>query len=109
MGVLLAGSERKVGAVQVYDGFTDAPTDPQAKRLGPLVPAEGAELATGKLGSALQIGLKVVKPGLAVRSGIRVYYSVGEKRYSSFQPGGIVLCPADQADDECFDALYEEW
>ena len=79
LGVLLAGPNRKTGSVQVYDGFTDRPTDRAARGLGPLIPAEGARLAPGKVGSVLQIGLKVVKPGLAIRTGVRIYYSVGDE------------------------------
>lgn len=74
-----------------------------------MVPAEGARLAPGKKGSVLQIGLKVVKPGLAVRTGIRIYYSVWDEKFLSYQPGGIVNCPKGTLMDECFDAMYEVW
>jgi len=109
VGILLAGPDREVGSVQVYDGFDGSATDPAVRGLGRLVPAEGADLATGKTGSVLQIGMRVVKPGLAVRSGIRVYYSVGETRYSAFQPGGVVVCPDGRTDEQCFNALFAEW
>lgn len=109
VGVLLAGPDRKVGSIQVYDGFGDSATDPALRGLGTLVPAEGAELAPGRTGSVLQIGMRVVKPGLAVRSGVRIFYSVGDNRYSAFQPGGVVVCPEGRTDDQCFDALFQEW
>lgn len=109
LGVLLAGPDRKTGALQVYDGFTDKPTDRIARGLGPLVPAVGARLAPGKVGSVLQIGLKVLKPGLAIRTGIRIYYAVGDEKYVSYQPGGIVVCPKDTSTDECFEELYDVW
>lgn len=38
LGVLLAGPKRDTGAVQVYGGFTDQPTDPAARGLGELGP-----------------------------------------------------------------------
>lgn len=109
LGVLLAGPQRKTGSVQVYDGFTDEPTGPSVEGLGKLVPAEGARLATGKVGSVLQIGLKVVKPGIAIRTGIRIYYSVGDTQFVSYQPGGIVNCPQGTSDDACFEELYAAW
>lgn len=109
VGVLLAGPHRRVGAVQVYDGFSAHPPDPIGRQLGKLVPAEGARLAPGRVGSALQIGLKVVKPGLAVRAGVRLYYTVGDERYTAYQPGAIVNCPHEMSDDDCFDAMFEAW
>jgi hypothetical protein len=109
VGVLLAGPKRKTGSVQVYDGFSEEPTDPAVRGLGELVPAEGATLAPGKVGSVLQIGLEVVKPGLAVRTGVRIYYSVGDEQYVSFQPGGLVNCPQEMSDEACFEEMYEVW
>lgn len=101
VGVLLAGPNRQVGALQMYDGFPTQPTDPSVPELGELVPAVGARLATGKVGSVLQIGLKVVKPGLAVREGVRLYYTVGEKQFVVYQRGTVVVCPDDMTDEEC--------
>lgn len=109
LGVLLAGPHRRTGAYTNYDGFSAHPTDPIARGFGKLVPAEGARLAAGKVGSVLQIGLKIVKPGLAIRAGVRLYYSVDGKKYTAYLPGSIVVCPPGMNQDECFDAMREEW
>lgn len=109
VGVLLAGPDRRTGSVQAYPGFSAHPTYPHTRGLGKLVPAEGATLAPGEVGSVLQIGLKVLKPGLAIRSGVRLYYTVDGEKFTSYQPGAIVVCPEDRTDDECLDALEEAW
>ncbi len=110
LGILLAGPKRRTGALTAYDGFSAHPTDPIARGFGKLVPAEGARLPPGgHRDVVLQIGLKVVKPGLAVRSGVRLYYTVGGKKYMAYQQGSMVLCPDDMTSEECNDAMYKEW
>lgn len=105
VGVLLAGPHRKIGSWQLGDGFpAQIPRRFGPHPLGKLVPAEGARLAPGKVGSALQIGLKVVKPGLGIRSGVRLYYTAGEQRYTVLYPAAIANCPPSMTDDACQDA-----
>jgi len=96
VGILLAGPHRKVGSYQVIKGFP-----PQVKGLGTLVPAAGADLATGKVGSVLQIGLEVVKPGLAIRTGVRLYYTVGDEKYTVEFQAAIANCPRSMTIGRC--------
>ena len=99
VGVLLAGPHRKIGSWQVADGFPSG-----VSGLGKLVPAEGARLAPGMVGSVLQIGLQVVKPGLGIRSGVRLYYTVGGRRHTVLYPASIANCPRSMTDEACQDA-----
>ena len=52
----------------------------------------------------LQIGLQVVKPGLGIRSGVRLYYTAGGQRYTVLYPASIANCPPTMADNACQDA-----
>ena len=99
VGVLLAGPHRKIGSWQVADGFPSG-----VSGLGKLVPAEGARLAPGMVGSVLQIELQVVKPGLGIRSGVRLYYTVGGRRHTVLYPASIANCPRSMTDQACQDA-----
>ncbi|MFT3872482.1 MAG: hypothetical protein QM714_07525 [Nocardioides sp.] len=96
VGILLAGPHRKVGSYQVVSGFP-----PDVKGLGTLVSAEGADLATGKVGSLLLIGLEVVKPGLAIRTGVRLYYTVGDEKYTLEYQAAIANCPREMTIGRC--------
>ncbi len=96
VGILLAGPHRKIGSYQVIEGFP-----PAVKGLATLAPAEGADLATGKTGSVLQIGLKVVKPGLAIRTGVRLYYTVGDEKYTIEYQAAIANCPRGMSTGRC--------
>lgn len=105
VGVLLAVPERDLGSYQVAPGYP--PRHPEVEALGTLVEAEGAPLATGKVGSVMQIGIKVLDPGLLVRTGVRIYYTVDGERYTALLPGAISVCPDAMSDDECTDAFQE--
>jgi hypothetical protein len=96
VGVMIAGPNRKLGSWEVSDGFP--PTKPG---LGPLVPGIGARLAPGKVGSLLLIGLKVVKPGLGIRTGLSVFYSIGDKNYVAKYPASVANCPPSMSDMQC--------
>lgn len=104
VGVLLAGPHRKIGSWQLADGFPAQIRGHGPHPLGKLVPAEGARLAPGMVGSVLEIGLQVVKPGLAIRSGVRLYYTAGGQRYTVLLPASIANCPPTMTDEACQDA-----
>jgi hypothetical protein len=68
------------------------------------VPAHGASLPTGITGSVLVIGLKLVKPGLGIRTGVRIYYTVGGKKYTPLFDAAIANCPATMSTRACQNA-----
>lgn len=105
VGVLLAGPDRRVGTFQVSSGFP--PTHRHVKGLGELVEGEGAPLAVGEIGSVLQIGIKVLDPGLVIRTGVRIYYTVNGEKFTALLPGSIAVCPDDMTDRAC-EAEYME-
>lgn len=103
VGAKLAGDERRVGSIQVTPFWP--PTD---RRLGDLVPAEGAALPTGELGALLQLGIRITTSEFAYRTGVEVDYRVGDQTYRQVLPGAIANCGATQTLKECraeFDAL----
>lgn len=96
IGLMVAGPHRRLGSWEVSDGFP-----PHKPGLGQLMPGERAPLATGPVGTVLLIGLKVVKPGLGIRDGVRVYYTVDGHQYSVNFSAGIVNCPRSMTTDHC--------
>ena len=102
VGVMVAGPQRKLGSWEVSDGFP-----PQKAGLGKLVPGIGASLATGNVGSLLLVGLEVTKPGLAIRTGLKVFYTVDGKRYVVQYPASIANCPKAMTISQCQDAYIK--
>lgn len=102
VGVMVAGPHRRLGSWQVSDGYP-----PRKPGLGELLPVKDAPLATGIVGSLLLIGLKVVKPGLGVRTGVRVFYTVGDRRYTALLPASIANCPGGMSTDQCQEAYLK--
>lgn len=96
IGLMVAGPHRRLGSWEVSDGFP-----PDKPGLGALVPGVGALLATGRVGSVLLIGLRVVKPGLGIRGGITVYYTVGGRKFSADYSATIVNCPRRMTSGQC--------
>jgi hypothetical protein len=96
VGVMVAGPHRRLGSWQVSDGFP-----PHKAGLGELIPAKNAPLATGIVGSVLLIGLKIVKPGLGIRTGVRVFYTIGDRKYTALLPAAIANCPGRMSTDQC--------
>ncbi|HVQ18083.1 MAG TPA: hypothetical protein VMT27_03485 [Actinomycetes bacterium] len=107
VGVLLAGPHRRIGSWQVAPGFPPQIPGQGKHPLGTLVPAQGAPLATGDVGSVLEIGLKVVKPGLGIRTGVRLFYTVNGKRYTVELPASIANCPTGMTVEQCQDAYLK--
>jgi hypothetical protein len=102
VGVEVAGPHRRIGSWEVSDGFP-----PHKPGLGKLVPGVGAQLAPGLMGSVLLIGLKVVKPGLGIRTGVKVYYTVGDRKYVAVLPASIANCPHGMTLDQCQSAYIK--
>ena len=102
VGVMVAGPHRRLGSWQVSTGFP-----PHKPGLGRLVPGTDAPLATGIVGNVLLIGLKVVKPGLGIRTGIRVFYTVGSRKYTALLPASIANCPDKMSDSQCQEAYMK--
>jgi hypothetical protein len=56
--------------------------------------------------------LKVVRPGLGIRTGLDVYYTVGGEKYVASYPASIANCPQGMTDDQCQSAylkVAEKW
>lgn len=96
LGAKLAGPQREVGSIQLSDGFP-----PENPAFGELVEAEGARIEPSRVGHEMLIGIKVVRPGYAVRDGVRLYYRVGEEKYTAYFPAAIVFCPGNLSEDAC--------
>jgi hypothetical protein len=102
VGVMVAGPHRRLGSWEFSDGYP-----PHKPGLGELVPAKNAPLATAIVGSVLLIGLKVVKPGLGIRTGVRVFYTVGDRKYTALLPASIANCPDGMSTNRCQEAYLE--
>lgn len=64
------------------------------------VPAVGAVLEPGKV-YMLIVGYRVRAHVLDLRTGIRVDYRVGRRRYTRHYQAGIAACPPPLTDDRC--------
>lgn len=107
IGVRVAGPHRSIGSWQVGDGFPPVIKGYGPDPLGKLVPAHGASLPTGITGSVLVIGLKVVKPGLGIRTGVRIYYTVAGEKYTTLFRAAIANCPATMSTRACQNAYLK--
>jgi len=98
----VAGEERTLN-------FAYDPAFPPAEMdLGPLSPAEGMVLAprsqqrTGKDGFTdyeLLLGIRVTEPGVWKRTGVRILYDVGDRRYVWNSPAELITCTKDYSED----------
>jgi hypothetical protein len=94
VGASLATPERDFGAFQQLKDYP-----PTNRRLGDLIPAEGASItpfAQDKIGWELLLGIKVVDDGYHVRDGIIIEYTVAGHDYRVFDPAQLVVCTSEE-------------
>ena len=103
VGVKVAGADRKFGSITFAKNYP--PRQPRV--LGPLADGDGAPLTTEDAGSLLLVGLRIARDGIGSRTGLRVYYSVGDKQYYQDHPAAIVNCPPGTPKAEC-ELAYDE-
>ena len=103
VGVKVAGADRKFGHITFAENYP--PRQPRV--LGPLADGDGAPLTTDSVGSLLLVGLRITREGIGSRTGLRVYYSVGDQHYYQDHPAAIVNCPPGTPRKEC-DLAYDE-
>jgi hypothetical protein len=92
VGAMVAGRDRgESGAIQIIHTWP-----PRGRGLNPdsLVPAEGATITPlpGNQGWELFLGIRPTEEGRWVRNGVRVTYTIGERRYSEYLPAGLIVC-----------------
>lgn len=103
IGWKLAGPGRRVGALQVIDGFP-----PNERRLGSLTDAIGATISDTKVGHELLVGIEVVSDEYAVREGLRVITEHNGRTYEDVLPAVLVFCGADLTEEACVERYEAE-
>ncbi len=107
LGALVAGPDRRYGAVQLIRGYP-----PAQARLGTVEDAVGFEVlprseTRKEMAFELLVGYRAVKDEIGVREDIRVEYEVDGQLFSRSLGAGMLYCPPRFSDDECSAAADE--
>ncbi|QCX28502.1 hypothetical protein [Nocardioides jishulii] len=100
-GALIAGPDRKIGAVQILDGFP--PSDPD---LGDTTPAEGYVMTdAGRMGYELLLGYTWVGAEKTARTAIEVHYERRSRAHVQTIAAGLAVCPRGESTASCTEEL----
>lgn len=100
-GAYIAGPDRRVGAIQLLDGFP--PSDPG---LGAVAPAEGYVLDDDShMGYELLLGYTWVGAERTARETIEVHYESEGQSFVQSIPAAFVVCPRGESTASC----TQEW
>ena len=99
VGVSLVRPGRKVGTIQVVDGWP--PKDPDLRPGDVVTHGIGARFTPTRSNPLEQsyellVGLRVAKAGYLVRDGLRVTYSVDGIDYQRYFPAQLVVCTSER-------------
>ena len=96
LGAFAAGPDRKWGFNEMVNGFP-----PKRPGFGPLLPAVGATVTPGPLGTELLLGYKVVAPDYQARGAVEVDYHIGSSHYTLKAQLGFANCPKGLSYSAC--------
>lgn len=96
LGASVAGEDRRWAAIESMPSYP-----PTQSSLGSIRPAAGAVVRPGRVGAELLLGMKITKPGIQQRPGIRVIYSIAGQKYQVDYHATIVNCPRGFSYKEC--------
>lgn len=107
IGVMIADRGRhRPGSTQTFPTY---PTDDPAVR-GHTQPASGSTIepvrnAKDSASYELLIGYKMISNKFAIRSGVDIFYQVGDRQFVSHRRARIVVCPASWGEQRCSEEL----